>query len=154
MFADEEARRAFRFCGADVICFQQCSYHPLGRYGMSADKLLVAGHQTAEILRPRPVDRRIHEYASDPSGPKFCAEWGTGHERVDLSLFKKSTVVRDRGNHPFDVAAGIETRIGYEQGKEDLFIAGVIAHRDSLALQVERRPNAFAANQLDTTYMA
>src|SRR6516162_1172658 len=112
----ELSRGAIRFSGAEVSCLQNRAQHPLCRDGVSPHVIPIASQETAEILRPRTVDRRIDDNVADMPGAQFLWLGRKAEKRVDFARNEALDRLNRRIGNPVDILEGIKSDLGGQQG--------------------------------------
>src|SRR5438132_2022393 len=130
------AGHALRVERAQVRGLQDGAEGALGRDWIFSDKLLARSHEAAEVLRPRPIDRAVHQDMTLLFRAQFLRLRGKTQERVGLPLEEEAhrllVGVRTAGSgsaqggferQPADVLAGIEPDVRGDRGEEDVLRA-------------------------------
>jgi hypothetical protein len=70
---------------------------------MLPDELGVARQQTAEVLRPRAVDRTIQDHVADAAGARLLGRGRKAEKRVDLALGEQVHWCRGHAGDPVNI---------------------------------------------------
>src|SRR5215472_484061 len=82
---DELPRGSRRIASAQIGGLQDRPQHPLARDRVLAHELAIAGQQTAEILRPRPIQCGVYQHVADLAGAQFLRLGWEAEKGVDLA---------------------------------------------------------------------
>ena len=146
------ARGARRLGRAKIGRLEDRAHRPLGRDRMSPHEFAIAAEHAAEILRPRPVHRRIEDDPADMPGAQFLRLRRKAEEGVDLAVDEQilrlarlgSTIQRMSfsGSSPTSAAIRLSNRCRPESEPR---------HADGLSLQIGDAVDAFVAEQHDSS---
>jgi len=74
-----------RLAGAEFGGFEDRAQYALGRYWIILHVFAVARQHAAEILRPRPVHRRVEDHMADMAGAKLLRVRRKGEEYIQFA---------------------------------------------------------------------
>src|SRR4051812_31400859 len=73
----------------NVGCFQNRAQRPFGSNWVAFNKLLVARHHAAEVLRPGPIHTAVYHQMPYLLCPEFLRFWREAQKGIDLPIRKQ-----------------------------------------------------------------
>src|SRR5262249_23128223 len=144
---EDPLRGCCRIIGAEISRFQNCPQYSLGRCGMLADEVRVAGYRATKILRPRPISRGIDDHMADVTRMQFLRLRRKAEERIDLAPGKKLQRVLCRAHDPMNLLCRVKPDIGRHAADEHVWTRAQLLYANSLSLQIADAANVTMGKQ-------
>jgi hypothetical protein len=150
----EELRCPLGLTGTCVGCLHERAQRTLGSDRMLRDELPIRRHDTAEVLRPRPVHRGVDKDVPDLLRAEFLGLRREGKEGVCSAVGEQAhCVVEGLRFDPRDVLSRVYTDIGKHARDKQVITDPEPAHSNSLALEIADRVDPLVPEEFVTAHM-
>jgi hypothetical protein len=108
----------------------------------------MSGHDTAKVMRPRPLAAAVQNDTTDLPSPELLWDWRETQDRIDLAVGQEPDRI---AFDPIDVPTGVEANLEQDHGEKEVVRRSLVQDRHRFALEVPDRPDTVRPEQLNAS---